>query len=147
MGAVMKVNYPDRIATVALYWHSFEWDRGRLLVGGPVFGAEHMSRFQLDLRYWEVKPVAANEFDCVPREKKPVFLIDKDGDQVISWEALGYEKIIREQQDAYCVFLTDGNNELLSCADYDIRVQTVQDYTQGRSVTAIIATKKERKDA
>lgn len=131
MGAIMKVNHADRVVTVALYHYSFEWDRGRLLAGGPVFGAEHMSRFQLDLRHWEVKPAAAGEFDCMPREKKPVFLITRDGDRVIS-------------QDAYCVFLTDGNNELLSFADYDFHVQAVQDYTQGRSVTAIIATKKEK---
>lgn len=143
MGAIMKVNYPDHVVTVALYHYSFEWDRGRLLAGGPVFGAEHMSRFQLDLRYWKVKPVDAGEFDCTPRERKPVFLITRDGDRVISWEAFGYEKVIKDKQDAYCVFLTDGNNELLSFADYDFHVQTVQDYTQGRSVTAIIATKKE----
>lgn len=144
MGAIMKVNHADRVVTVALYHYSFEWDRGRLLAGGPVFGAEHMSRFQLDLRYWEVKPVAAGEFDCTPREKKPVFLITRDGDRVISQEAFGYEKVIKDKQDAYCVFLADGNNELLSFEDYDFYAQTVQDYTKGRSVTAIIATKKEK---
>ena len=147
MGAIMKVNAPDRVVTVALYGCSTKWEHGRLLAGGPVFGAEHMSHFQLDLRYWEVKPGADNTLDCAPREKKPVFLITLDGDRVISQESFGYEKFIQEKQDAYGVFLTDGNTELLSSANYDIHVQTVQDYTQGRSVTAIIATKKDGKNS
>lgn len=145
MGTTVNIIHPDRIVTVALYHYSFEWDQGRLLAGGPVFGLQHMSRIQLDLRYWEITPSGEGTLNCKPREEKHVILVTREGDRVISQEAIGYEKFVKDKQDAYGVFLKDGNTELLSSAEYEFYFQTVQDYTQGRNVIAVIATKKETK--
>lgn len=145
MGMTMRIVHPDRVVTIALYHYSFEWDQGRLLAGGPVFGSQHMSRFQLDLRYWVITPSGAGTLSCKHREEKPVILVTREGDRVISQEAIGYEKVVKDKQDAYGVFLKDGNTELLSSADYEFYFQTVQDYTRGRNVIAMIATKKETK--
>lgn len=145
MGTSMNVIYPDRVVTIALYHYSFEWDQGRLLAGGPVFGSQHMSRFHLDLRYWKITPSGAGTLNCNRREEKHVILVTKEGDQVISQEAIGYEKFVKDKQDAYGVFLKNGNTELLSSADYEFYFQTIQDYTRGRNVIAMIATKKETK--
>ena len=82
---------------------------------------------------------------CRAREKKAVQLVIKDGDRVISWEAFGYAKFKKEEQDTYGVFLNDGNTELVSTTDHEVYIQTVQDYSQGRAVEAIIAIKKEQK--
>ena len=101
-----------------------------------------MSRIQLDLRYWEITPSGDNTLDCKHREEKHVLLVTKEGDRVCSYEGFGYEKFVKGKQDAYGVFLNDGNTELLSSEDYDIHFQTVHDRTRGRDVTAILAIRK-----
>ena len=142
MGAVLKVNRPDSVVTVCLHWYMINWDQGRLLAGGPVFGSSDLSYFQLDLRYWEIFPAADGNFECTPRKEKNVLFVIKDGDQVISHEAIGYEKFVKEENNACVVFLKDGGSELVLSSDYDVHFQTIQDYTRGRNVTAIIAVRK-----
>ena len=71
-----------------------------------------------------------------------MLLVIKDGDQVISHEAIGYEKFAKEKNNACAVFLKDGGSELVLSSDYDVYFQTIQDYTRGRNVTAIIAVRK-----
>lgn len=142
MGFILKFNRPDSVVTVGLHWYTITWDQGRLLGGGPVFGTSDLSSFQLDLRYWEVVPGSDDILECTPRKEKDVLLVVKDGAQVISHEAFGYEQFVKDKQDAYAVFLTSGNTELVSSTEYDVHFQDVQDYTRGRTVTAMIAVRK-----
>lgn len=142
MGAILKVNRNDSVITVCLHRYTVTWDRGRLLAGGPVFGSSDLSSFQLDLRYWEVVPVADTNFECNPRKEKDVLLVIKEGERVTSDEAFGYEKFVQEKQDAYAVFLKSGNTNTLSSSEYDVRFQPVRDRTRRRNVTAIIAVRK-----
>lgn len=133
MGAILKVNRHDSVATVGLRWYTITWDQGRLLWGGPVFGTSDFSSFQLDLRYWEVIPGEDINFECNPR---------KEGERVVSNEAFGYEKFVKDKQDTYAVFKTNGNTELVSSSEYDVYIQAVQDRTRNKNVTAIIAVRK-----
>lgn len=142
MGAILKVNRNDSVATVGLRWYTITWERGRLLWGGPVFGTSDYSSFQLDLRHWEVAPGPDDEFEGTPRREKDVLLIIKEGERVTSDEAFGYEKFVQEKQDAYAVFLKSGNTNILSSSEYDVRFQPVRDRTRGQNVTAIIAVRK-----
>lgn len=144
MGKILKVNYPDRVSTMALYGINTKWEDGRLLVGGPIFGAEHLSHFYLDLRYWEF----ASEDDmlvCNPRKQTDVVLLVNENGVLRSNEAFGYEKVsigMPEEHWEYGIFLTDGNTDRLDCADYDVHTEKVQDHTRGRTVTAVVAVKK-----
>lgn len=142
MGAILKVNRHDSVVTVGLHWYSIEWNRGRLLGGGPVFGSSDLSSFQLDLRYWEVVPGEDINFECNPRKEKDVLLVIKDGERVTSDEAFGYEKFVKDKQDAYAVFLKNGNTNILSSSEYTVSFQPIRDRTRGRNVTAIIAVRK-----
>lgn len=142
MGAILKVNRHDSVVTVGLHWYRIEWNRGRLLGGGPVFGLSDLSSFQLDLRYWEVVPGEDINFECNPRKEKDVLLVIKDGERVTSDEAFGYEKFVKDKQDAYAVFLKNGNTNILSSSEYTVSFQPIRDRTRGRNVTAIIAVRK-----
>lgn len=142
MGYILRIDRPDSVVTVGLHWYTVEWDQGRLLGGGPVFGTSDLSHFQLDLRYWEIVPVDDAVFGCTPRKEKNVLLLVKDGEQVVSHEAFGYETFTKEKQIAYAVFLKDGSTKLLSSSDYEFHFQDIQDHTRGRSVTTMIAIRK-----
>lgn len=142
MGAILKVNRHDRVVTVGLHWYGVTWNQGRLLWGGPVFGTSNFGSFQLDLRYWEVVPGKDINFEGNPRRDKNVLLVIKDGERVVSHEAFGYEKFVKDKQDTYAVFKKNGNTDLVSCSEYDVYIQAVQDRTQNRNVTAIIAVRK-----
>ena len=146
--AIMDVHYDDRIVSLAIQFFHLRWKNGRLLAGGPILGTQGFCEFELDMRYWEVTEENTDGWNhalCRAREKKAVQLVIKDGDRVISWEAFGYAKFKKEEQDTYGVFLNDGNTELVSTTDHEVYIQTVQDYSQGRAVEAIIAIKKEQK--
>nr|FAA01725.1 MAG TPA: hypothetical protein [Siphovirus LN-2020-1]FAA01788.1 MAG TPA: hypothetical protein [Siphovirus LN-2020-1] len=71
-----------------------------------------------------------------------MLLVVKDGEQVVSHEAFGYEKFVKDKQDTYAVFKKNGNPDLVSCSEYNVCIQAVQDRTQNRNVTAIIAVRK-----
>ena len=146
--AIMDVHYEDRIVSLAIQFFHLRWENGRLLAGGPILGTQGFCEFKLDMRYWKVTEENTDGWNhalCKPREKKAVQLVIKDGDRAISWEAFGYVKFKKEEQDAYGVFLNDGNTELVSTTDHEVYIQTVQDHSQGRAVEAIIAVKKEEK--
>lgn len=142
MAAFLKVNYPNSVITVALHDYVVEWDQGRLLGGGTVFAALGLNYFQLDLRYWEIIPGSNDTFECYPRRDQNVMLVIKDGERVVSHEAFGYEKFTKDKQDTYAAFKKNGNTELLSSSDYDVYIQGIQDRTQKRDVTAMIAVRK-----
>ena len=120
-------------------------EHGRLLVGGPVLGTEYMSHFHLDLRHWEFAPGFDDTFVCKPRRETDVILLVNENGILHSNDAFGYEKVsIRNPEEhwEYGVFLTDGNTERLSCNEYDVHIEKVQDRTLGRSVTAVVAVRK-----
>lgn len=142
MAAFLKVNYPNSVITVALHDYVVKWDRGRLLGGGTVFAAPGLNYFQLDLRYWEIFQGSTDTFECYPRTEKDVLFIIKEGEQVVSHEAFGYETFTKEKQIAYAVFLKDGSTKLLSSSDYEFHFQDIQDYTRGRNVTTMVAVRK-----
>lgn len=142
MGAVLKVNRHDSVVTVGLRWYTITWERGRLLWGGPVFGSSDLSSFQLDLRYWEVVPGEDINFEGTPRAERDVLLIVKEGERAFSRKAIGYEKIMKEKQDAYAVFLKDGGNELVSSRKYNIYFQTVHDPAKGQTFEVMLAIRK-----
>lgn len=142
MGYILKINRPDSVVTVGLHCYTVTWDQGRLLGGGPVFGTSDLSHFQLDLRYWEIVPDADDILECTTRQEKNVLLVVKDGEQVVSHEAFGYETFTKEKQIAYAVFLKDGSTKLLSSSDYEFHFQAIQDYTRGRNVTAMVAIRR-----
>ena len=147
MRKILKVNYPDRVTLVALHDCHAYWDEGRLLVGGPIFGSDNLSHFYLDLRYWEFAS-DGDTFVCNPRKQTDVVLLVNENSILRSNDALGYEKVsvrMPKEHLEYGVFLTDGNTERLSCEDYEVRTEKVQDHTRGRSVTAIVAVEKGKK--
>lgn len=142
MAAFLKVNRPDSIVTVGLHWCTVEWDQGRLLGGGPVFGTSDLSRFQLDLRYWEIVPGSNDTFECYPRTEKDVLFIIKEGEQASSRRAIGYEKFTNADQDGYVVFLKEGRNQLVLSSDYNVYCQPVHDPAKGQTFVAMLAVRK-----
>lgn len=142
MGAVLEVNCPNSVITVALHDYVVTWDQGRLLGGGTIFPAPGLKHFQLDLRYWEIIPGSNDTFKCYPRTEKDVLFIIKEGEQDSSRRAIGYEKFTNADQDGYVVFLKEGRNQLVLSSDYNVYCQPVHDPAKGQTFVTMLAVRK-----